>query len=150
MWPGYEARTMAAEQETDTSRSVVKTYVPAYQKETWQADADELDMSQSEFVRSMVQAGRRGFELADGESGPTGESPSEHNETTQDGGEGSDLEAAIRRALREGNHLSWDELLAVLTDDIEERLDDALQELQANNEVQYSGRNGGYTLASDE
>ena len=50
---------MAADGEERTS---VRTYVPEYQKEAWAAHADELDMSQSEFVRTMVQAGRSGFE----------------------------------------------------------------------------------------
>lgn len=43
----------------------VTTRVPAYQKEAWRADAEELGMSQSEFVRTMVQAGRRELGLAD-------------------------------------------------------------------------------------
>jgi hypothetical protein len=34
-----------------------------------------------------------------------------------------------------------------LTDDVEERLENALQDLQADGKVQHSGRNGGYTLA---
>ena len=45
----------------DTSRTQVRTYVPAYQKSEWESHADELDMSQSEFVRTMVQAGRTRF-----------------------------------------------------------------------------------------
>ena len=36
----------------------LKTYVPRYQKREWQSHADRLDMTQSEFVRVMVQAGR--------------------------------------------------------------------------------------------
>ncbi len=48
--------------DDSTERAVVRTYVPAYQKAHWQDHADELDMSQSEFVRTMVQAGRSGFE----------------------------------------------------------------------------------------
>jgi len=45
---------------SDDRRSV-KTYVPEDQKAIWQDHADDLGMSQSEFVRTMVQAGRRGF-----------------------------------------------------------------------------------------
>ena len=63
---------------SDDRRSV-KTYVPAEQKDRWQEHADELGMSQSEFVRTMVQAGRRGFSLSDSgkaaEPGPSGSDP---------------------------------------------------------------------------
>lgn len=37
-------------------------------------------------------------------------------------------------------------MLAAVTDDIEERLEDALDAHQENNRVKYSGRNNGYTL----
>ena len=43
-------------------RVSVKTSVPEYQKRAWTENADAMDMTQSEFVRTMVQAGRRGFE----------------------------------------------------------------------------------------
>jgi len=50
-------------EKADTERSTVMTYVPAHQKSEWTAHADELGMSQAEYVRTMVQAGRKGFEL---------------------------------------------------------------------------------------
>lgn len=43
----------------------VKTRVPAEQLEIWDADAEALDMSRAEFIRCMVQAGRRKLELVD-------------------------------------------------------------------------------------
>ncbi|SFC00000.1 hypothetical protein SAMN05444422_103431 [Halobiforma haloterrestris] len=121
----------------DTSRKTVKTYVPAYQKEEWQSHADELDMSQSEFVRTMVQAGRRGFEPGDEEPGSPDANP---------GGDG--LETRVLELLSADTY-SWDELLEAVSDDIESRLDDALEELQAKNEIRYSGRHGGYTTVGD-
>jgi hypothetical protein len=44
-------------------RTVVKTYIPKYQKEMWSEHANKLNMSQSEFVRCMVQAGREVYEV---------------------------------------------------------------------------------------
>jgi len=131
---------------SDSERATVRTYVPAYQKEQWQAHAEELNMSQSEFVRTMVQAGRSGFEpAASGTAEPdAAESDSEEPRSpdTTPGGDG--LKDRVREILADGNYYEWDDLLAELTDDIEERLEDTLQELQSNNEVQYSGRHGGY------
>lgn len=59
---------------------------------------------------------------------------------------GSGVEDRVVDILESDEFYDWDELVAALTDDVEERLEDALQELQADGEVQYSGRNGGYTL----
>lgn len=115
------------------------TYVPAHQKERWKDDADELDMSQSEFVRTMVQAGRRSLDLG------TAEAPSSSSDP---GGNG--LEDAVLDVLSREDFLSWQELLGAVTGDIEERLDDALERLQASDRVRYSGRHGGYCEVDDE
>ncbi|WP_440006444.1 DUF5805 domain-containing protein [Halomicrococcus sp. SG-WS-1] len=117
-----------------TDRAVVKTYVPKYQKSEWKAHADDLDMSQSEFVRTMVQAGRRGFDLGSAEPSEGGSNP---------GGDG--LEDAVLDILAD-EPLSWDELVERLAGDFEDRLDDALGDLQDENRVRYSGRHGGYVL----
>jgi len=135
---------------TDGSeRATVRTYVPAYQKERWQEHADELDMSQSEFVRTMVQAGRSGFEPPESEDsgGQTSQpSPAEHHDSDANPG-GDGLEDRVTKVLADGDHYDWDDLLSALTDDIEQRLDDTLQELQSDGRVRYSGRHGGYVLS---
>jgi len=123
----------------DSDRVAVKTYVPREQKEVWRGHAAELDMSQSEFVRTMVQAGRRGFELDPVEADSRDATP---------GGEG--LEDRVLGVLGSGDPMEWDELVAELTGDFEEQLEEALRALQAENRVQYSGREGGYTRMTDE
>lgn len=134
---------MASDEASDTARTAVRTYVPAYQRDEWDEHADELDMSRSEFVRSMVQAGRRGFdEYAEKTTNTDNDQESQaQTRSTED-----DLEDLVKETLRDAEYLSWDQLLAAVTDDIESRLDSALQRLQDRNEVTYSGRNGGYTL----
>ncbi len=118
-------------------RRVVKTYVSPEQKETWKAAADDRDMSLSEFVATMTQAGRRGFEGVE-EQGSTGSNP---------GGDG--LESVVLDALAEEGALAFDELVAAITEDIEARLDETLQELQDTGAVRYSGRKGGF-VRTDE
>lgn len=128
------------DQDGGTSRTVVKTHVPAYQKRIWVDHADELGMSQSEFLRTMVQAGRRGFD-----PGGTGEGRS--SEPTGETGEMvGELETRIEAILSDSGPHSWDELVAALTDGLEDRLEDTLQTLQEEDRVRYSGRDGGYTL----
>jgi len=132
---------MAADSEKDTSRTVVKTYLPAYQRDEWDEHADELGMSRSEFVKAMVQAGRRGFEPEVRPEPTTDDAEGETNSADDDL-----IEAAVFDALSTDDYRSWDELLDAVSDDIEGRLEDTLQELQANDRVRYSGRHGGYTL----
>lgn len=134
---------MAAD-EDETDRAAVTTYVPAYQRDAWDEHADELDMSRSEFVRSMVQAGRKGFNPG----GWTEETDSNGSEESQaESSPDHDLEATVREALEEGPR-SWDDLLQAVTGDIETRLENALDSLQAADEVRYSGREGGYILVT--
>jgi len=135
---------MAADGDERTS---VRTYVPMYQKERWQSHADELDMSQSEFVRTMVQAGRSGFEPPEAESAEdsaSAESARPRSPDADPGGNG--LEDRVVEVLDDGDHYDWEALLSALTDDIEQRLDEVLQELQSDGRVRYSGRHGGYVL----
>ena len=131
-----------------SERTSVRTYVPAYQKAEWQSHAEELGMSQSEFVRTMVQAGRSGFEpdvsSERTESAQSGDSAEPHSPDATPGVES--LKDRVVEMLGEGGHYDWEELLAALTDDIEQRLDDTLQELQSAGRVRYSGRQGGYVL----
>jgi len=127
----------------ETERTAVRTYVPAYQKEEWEAAAEKLDMSQSEFVRTMVQAGRREFAIP-GEESDAG-NPDETDATPRV----EPLETRILDALGRAGPLDWDDLLDELSGDLEERADDCLQRLQEAGRVRYSGRSGGYTLTDE-
>jgi hypothetical protein len=119
----------------DDERVAVKTYVPAYQRETWRDHADDVGMSLSEFVRTMTQAGRRGFAGGDGTAGEPDESRS------NPGGDG--LEDVILETVGDGA-ASWDELVAAATGDVEDRLDETLSRLQDEGVLRYSGRESGY------
>lgn len=125
----------------DDDKTSVKTYVPKYQKEKWADHADELDMSQSEFIRTMVQAGREDFEIpsANGDAVPR-----------DDGTDDESFDDRIVMILEREGPLGWDELVDRLIDDVEGNLDTALERLQDDNRVRYSGRTGGYVLTNDE
>ncbi|MEM4781625.1 MAG: DUF5805 domain-containing protein [Halalkalicoccus sp.] len=122
----------------DTERTAVRTYVPVYQKERWVEHASELGMSQSEFVRTMVQAGRRGFSSELEERGSSGSHP-----------RGNGLEDRVQTILAAEGPLGWDELVAELSGDFEQRLEDALDDLQSANRVRYSGRDAGYVVTDE-
>ena len=126
-------------EKADTERSTVMTYVPAHQKAEWTAHADELGMSQAEYVRTMVQAGRKGFEL-------DSEGPDLEGSSDPSNPRGHGLETRVLDALDSGDPLSWTELVESLSGDFEDRLEDTLESLQAENRIRYSGREGGYTV----
>ncbi|ESS08947.1 MAG: hypothetical protein A07HN63_01156 [uncultured archaeon A07HN63] len=123
--------------EADSEQTSVVTYVPEQQKTEWKQHAEELGMSQAEFVRTMVQAGRKEFTITE----PDREEPVSPDTDPR----GSDLETRVLDALESGEALSWDQLVERLSTDFEDRLADCLESLQAQNRVQHSGRDGGYT-----
>lgn len=133
---------MAGESDAETSRTVVQTYVPAYQRDVWDEHADELDMSRSEYVKTMVQAGRRYFDEQPADLDGSADSDDEDDES-------KGLDTQIVSYLSGADVATWDELLAGVTGDIESRLENSLQQLQDDGRVRYSGRDGGYVLMED-
>lgn len=124
--------------DPDTTREAVTTYVPAYQKAQWQDHAADLEMSQAEFVRTMVQAGRNGF----GESEP--DSPQSPGSNPR-----GSVEETVLQALETAGPLSWTELLEEVTADIESQLEEAIVSLQESGQIGHQPRDGTYTRRDD-
>jgi hypothetical protein len=120
-------------------RAVVKTYVPPEQKSEWRAHADELDMSQSEYLRTMVQAGRRGF-LGDREEGGSRDANPR----------GDALEDRVLDVVDSVGVASWDDLVTELSEDFENRVEDAVQSLSEDGAIRYDPRRDGYVRQEDE
>ncbi|WP_348609062.1 DUF5805 domain-containing protein [Halobaculum rarum] len=149
-----------SEADADTERVAVTARVPTYQKAEWVADAERLDMSQSEFLRTMVQAGRRDLGIAEEFGPPAGvesRSTEDRDEPATDsanaeGGSppsdprGSGLEDDLLDTLSDAEVLSFDELVEAVAGDIEARVDETMGNLQSRGRVRYSGRDGGYVL----
>lgn len=142
MWMAREDRSMATE---DVERTSVRTYVPAYQKEEWVEQADELEMSLSEYVRAMVQAGKRGFDGVDEPAeDPTPEEPGSGDATP--GVEG--LETSVLEALADGP-LEFDEIVDVVADDFRRDVDEVLGRLEGQDRVEHDRLEGGYRVTDD-
>lgn len=62
---------------------------------------------------------------------------------------GGGLETRLLDLLDSEGYFSWDQLVEELAGDFEDRLEETLQQLQNENRVQYSGRQGGYTVVDD-
>lgn len=124
----------------EPDRVTVSTYVPAAQREAWREDAGTMDMSLSEFVRSMVQSGRRGFSLS---------GTAEEGDVSGSDPGGSDWKSGVLERLRDDGPLGWDELLQGLAGDLEDELEAAIDELQDENRIKHSPRRGGYELVGE-
>ena len=128
-------------------RVSVQTYVPAAQRQVWRSEAVEMEMSQAEYVRTMVQAGRRSFDLGDGES--TGRRTGEGVGSPNANPEGSGLKDRVLDVLETEDVDDWKDIRAAVTDDIDDRLEEALSELQGEDAIRYSGRRDGYVVVDD-
>ena len=127
-------------QSTEVNKTTVKTRIPAYQKEIWKAEAEELEMSQSEYVRTMVQAGRRTFDQTEPEGDFSDATPG-----------GRALERRILDLLAEAP-MDWDALVEACTADVEDELEEAIMDLQDRGAIEHRPR-GAFVrqvTASDE
>jgi hypothetical protein len=118
------------------------TYIPQYQKDVWVEHAAALGMSQSEFVRTMVQAGRRDF--------PVDTLVDASPESMEIRPETPNLQRKVISMITEAGVLDWEALLAEVRGDIESELEEALAALQEANRIRYDGRQGGYVRTGDE
>lgn len=118
--------------------NAVATYVTPEQKAIWEQEADDLEMTLSEFIRTMVQAGRSDFPIP-------GSNPPPVPETG-----GDNYEDQILTALEEHGQLDWPELVDLLTEDVESTLEAAIDSLEEENRIRYRPRAGGYELRDDE
>ena len=128
-------------------RVSVQTYVPAAQRQVWRDEADEMDMSQAEYVRTMVQAGRRSFDLGDDGSTGAGTGGGAGFPDANPGGSG--LKDRVLGVLETEEVADWDDIRAPVTNDIDDRLEEALSELQGEDAIRYSGRRDGYVVVED-
>lgn len=115
----------------------VKTTVSPDQKAAWAEEADQFDMSQSEFVRTMVQAGRHWFDLENLQPQSQDADP-----------RGNVLEDRVLAILGEREPIQFDDIVASITDDIESQVDGILQSLHSAGRVHHSNVDG-YSLVEE-
>ena len=140
IWIPFELVIMSSESNEQSGQIPVTTYVPPHQKDEWQNESEELGIALSDYVRQMVQAGRR--EIFENHRRSDGEQNSNPKPDID-----ADLEEEILEILSGSGFHPWEDLLESLTGNIEERLETALEDLQQENLIRYSGKNGGYTLS---
>jgi hypothetical protein len=136
-----------SENDTDSAASErvrVGTYVPAWQRDAWAAHAEALGMTRSEFVRTMVQAGRQAPDIGlESEHAPS--SPVQQPSASLEVG-GEALADRVEQLIESEEVLDYAELLDAFTGGFEDRLTEAISELQSANRIEHDGRAGGYVV----
>lgn len=133
------------------SKVEVKSYLPPYQKEEWTEHRQELGIdSQSEFVRMMVEAGRRALDPQFVRE-QVDDTPADAADTADDlpDDPAERLEEWVMLTLNDGEYHSWPELVTKYgygEENISAELDDVLKQLQTAGRVEYNPRDGGYAL----
>lgn len=120
--------------------------VPRHQREEWQEHAADLEMDQSEFLVSMVQAGRREFEAE--------EPPARRRNRLEGGFEATTpgvdgLERRVIEVIREQGEARWEDLVEELVVDFEDAVVETLKGLENQGRIESDPRTG-YSLSDGE
>lgn len=120
---------MSVESHQDIEGTVLNVYLPKSQKEEWEQHAAEMDLELSRYVREMVQSGRRPWFSGDTERPVKNQSA-----------DTEPLKQQILEGLQRSQSLDYEELLEVVTDNIQNRLDRAITELKEEGRVHQNPR----------
>ena len=121
---------MADKRDAETVRSSFS--MPDYQREVWNEEAEEMGISFGEYVRMMIQAGRRELGYTEPDSDPSN---------------GPDLESQIIDILEEHDgDATWSELIDGVLGDLEDEIEDTVGELEEEGVVETSLRSNTISL----
>lgn len=101
----------------------IKLSVPEHLCEKWDEDADKYADSRSEFIRMMVEAGRKKFEAIEEEAD-----------------ESSSLEDTVLEIVARNEGAAPEDIL----DELEQEVMAELERLDDSGEISYSPNEGGY------
>ena len=138
----------------------VTVYIPENQRDDWQEEADAMDMSQSEFVASMTNAGRKKFDV-DVEPDETDselrasrdyyrremEKERREKERLEEQLHGGERQA-ITNFIEANPGVSYQEIVEHVVDTVPGRVSDYLEEM--NGQSIWNGRNGYTPIDGDE
>lgn len=112
-------------------RKRIRTSAPEEQIDQWEKEADEMNVTRAEYMRLMIQAGRRQFPVCD---------------TGNDQSDGINVENRVLDALEEHGELTWEELIETAIGDVEDKVESTIEELDAQGKVSISLRDNTVSL----
>lgn len=112
----------------------------------WVEEANDRDISNTEYVRRMVRAGRRQFGM-DYESYET---PADPNTLKHDETAGSDIEETLKKWIEANLSTSNPQEIADLVDLLEDDFKGLISELMKDGKARYEPEEGYLTEVNDE
>ncbi|WP_252698861.1 DUF5805 domain-containing protein [Natronosalvus vescus] len=113
--------------------------VPEHQLAIYDDEAEEMGFSsRAEYIRSMINAGRREFGL-----NPQGETP-------EDASLRGSLDERILAILEEAEGLAQDEVVDAVTADVEDQVTEVLNDLNDEGRIDYDVRRSGFVVAEGQ
>lgn len=111
--------------------------------EEWMQAAEEMDVSDSEYIRRMVRAGRRqwGYEYT---SEPEKKGLNHDDSRSQSGDLEDTFRAAVFQNLSKTEGLDEEELAELLFENLIDDLGAQLQQLKDSGKADYNPRDGGW------
>jgi hypothetical protein len=124
--------------EPDSGGETIEVEVPANLLRAWEHQASKAKLSVSEYVVRMTEAGRMSVQMQPASGGDAAAMSVEQ------------LTDEVVEQLRHEEAVSWDQLVDAISKNLEEQLEDALDRLQEDDVVRYSGLKGGYRLVEED
>jgi hypothetical protein len=122
----------------DGAGPTLEIEVPANLQRVWEHQAKQAKLSVSEYVVRMTEAGRMSVQMQ-----PAGGGDAAAMSVEQ-------LTEEVVEQLRHEEAVAWEELLDAISKNLEEQLEEALERLQEDGVVRYSGLQGGYRLVEED
>ena len=118
----------------------VEITVPPNLLAAWEHRARKAKLSVSEYVVRMAEAGRMSVQMEPSGVGDDAGTTMSVEQLTDD----------VVERLRHEDAVSWEQLLETISSNLEGNLEEALERLQEDDVVRYSGLEGGYKLVEDD
>lgn len=118
----------------------IEITVPPNLLGAWEHRAESAKLTLSEYVVRMAEAGRMSVQMQ----------PENVADETGAGLSVDQLADEVVDHLRREDAVSWDDLVGTIARGLEEDVEAALEGLQEDDVVRYSGLDGGYRLVDDE
>jgi hypothetical protein len=135
-----EPRSERPEDPPEADGEPVEIRVPPNLLAAWEHRAETAKLSLSEYVVRMAEAGRMSVQMDPSAVGGDAGTAMTVEQLTDD----------VVERLRHEDAVSWEQLLESISSNLEGNLEEALERLQEDDVVRYSGLEGGYKLVEDD
>jgi hypothetical protein len=123
--------------------SSVRLHVADHEKEKWEKEAEEMDISKAQYFRRMIRSGRRQWGYTEENDTNRGELQLKNPENTPTDSD-SNIKTTIKRNLSTTEGVSEEEIAEIVYQDLADQIGELLVELKEEGEADYDPTKGGW------